>query len=46
MFLAVPVVGIIFAVWRHVLAAVGEVPPPEPAGAEAAAPAVVPQAPT
>ena len=28
MFLAVPLVGIIGAVWRHVLAAIGEVPPP------------------
>lgn len=30
MFLAVPLVGIIGAVWRHILAAIGEVPPPEP----------------
>jgi predicted PurR-regulated permease PerM len=30
MFLAVPLVGIIGAVWRHLLAAIGEVPPPEP----------------
>ena len=30
MFLAVPLVGIIGAVWRHVLAAIGEVPPPVP----------------
>ena len=29
MFLAVPVVGIAGAVWRHVLAAIGEIPPPE-----------------
>jgi putative heme transporter len=29
MFLAVPLVGIIGAVWRNVLAAIGEVPPPE-----------------
>jgi predicted PurR-regulated permease PerM len=28
MFLAVPVVGIAGAVWRHILAAIGEVPPP------------------
>ena len=28
MFLAVPLVGIIGAVWRHLLAAIGEVPPP------------------
>ena len=30
MFLAVPLVGIIGAVWRNVLAAIGEVPPPGP----------------
>ena len=30
MFLAVPLVGIIGAVWRHILAAIGEVPPPVP----------------
>ncbi len=30
MFLAVPVVGIAGAVWRHILAAIGEVPPPAP----------------
>jgi predicted PurR-regulated permease PerM len=36
MFLAVPLVGIVGAVWRHVLAAIGEVPPPEPGAAEPA----------
>ena len=30
MFLAVPVVGILGAVWRHVLAAIGEIPPSVP----------------
>ena len=30
MFLAVPLVGIIGAVWRHILAAIGEVPPATP----------------
>ncbi len=30
MFLAVPLVGIVGAVWRHILAAIGEVPPPVP----------------
>ena len=30
MFLAVPLVGIIGAVWRNILAAIGEVPPPDP----------------
>ena len=38
MFLAVPLVGIIGAVWRHVLAAIGEVPPPTPVAAEPATP--------
>ena len=38
MFLAVPLVGIIGAVWRHVLAAIGEVPPPTPVEAEPATP--------
>ena len=36
MFLAVPLVGIIGAVWRHILAAIGEVPPPVPEAAEEA----------
>ncbi len=30
MFLAVPLVGIVGAVWRNILAAIGEVPPPVP----------------
>ncbi len=34
MFLAVPLVGIIGAVWQHILAAIGEVPPPVPAAME------------
>ena len=36
MFLAVPLVGIIGAVWRHILAAIGEVPPPVPEAIEPA----------
>ena len=38
MFLAVPLVGIIGAVWRHVLAAIGEVPPPAAEAVEPAKP--------
>ena len=39
MFLAVPVVGIAGAVWRHVLAAIGEIPPTDAtSGADAAKP--------
>ncbi len=34
MFLAVPVVGILGAVWRHVLAAIGEIPPQVPDSTE------------
>ena len=34
MFLAVPLVGIIGAVWRNLLAAIGEVPPPVPEAVE------------
>ena len=34
MFLAVPLVGIIGAVWRHILAAIGEIPPTEPVDIE------------
>ena len=36
MFLAVPLVGIIGAVWRNILAAIGEVPPPVPEPSEPA----------
>ena len=36
MFLAVPLVGIIGAVWRNILAAIGEVPPPVRPGAHSA----------
>ncbi len=36
MFLAVPLVGIIGAVWRNLLAAIGEVPPPVPETSEQA----------
>lgn len=38
MFLAVPLVGIIGAVWRHVLAAIGEVPAPASEAIEPAKP--------
>ena len=40
MFLAVPLVGIIGAVWRHILAAIGEIPPVGPV--EVADPAAPP----
>lgn len=48
MFLAVPVVGIAGAVWRHVLAAIGEVPPsvPEPDADVTPAPAAPATAPS
>ncbi len=46
MFLAVPLVGIIGAVWRHILAAIGEVPPPVPEAIEpSSAPAAAVRAP-
>ena len=46
MFLAVPLVGIIGAVWRNLLAAIGEVPPPVPETIEQAeAPPIAIQAP-
>ena len=42
MFLAVPLVGIIGAVWRHILAAIGEVPPPVQAAIEQAKASPIP----